>query len=289
MLFRRRMGTRAVRTEAERLETVEVDDSGQIRARSEVSVYLLRQPLPEGLFLDMVLLPAGTFPMGSPHAQGHRDEEPQHLVHVEAFYLSQTTVTQKQWKAVMRKLHPCRGKGMDFPVDRVSWFDAQRFCARLSRLTGRDYRLPGEAEWEYACRAGTLTDFAYGNMITTDLANYVGLHVYNDGPRGIYRHGPVLPRSFPPNGFGLFDMHGNLDEWCLDRWHEDYVGAPRDAEPWISGGTQEQVIRGGSWHDPPVLCRSASRLKLNPADGEDFMGMRVACSFRPDEKQGWAP
>ena len=176
----------------------------------------------------------------------------------------------------MGKLHPCRGRGPDFPVDRVSWFDSQRFCEKLARLTGQPYRLPSEAEWEYACRAGSVTDFAFGEMITTDLANYVGLRAYRDGPIGIYRHGPIPPGSFPPNRFGLFDMHGNLDEWCLDTWHRDYGGAPLDAEAWIRGGTQERVIRGGSWHDPPDLCRSSSRLKLNPADGEDFMGIRVA-------------
>ena len=282
MLFRSRVVPRVVQTESQTLETVQVDDTGLIKAKSQVSVTLLRQPLPDGSSLDMVLLPAGTFLMGSPHAQGHRDEEPQHLVHVNAFYLSQTTITQRQYKAVMKKLHPCRGKGLDFPVDRVSWFDAQGFCMKLSKCTGRDYRLPAEAEWEYACKAGTFTDFTYGNMITTDLANYVGLHTYRDGPEGIYRHGPIPPRGFPPNKFGLFDMHGNLDEWCLDTWHENYVAAPIDAAPWIREGTTERVIRGGSWHDPPLLCRSASRLKLDPADGEDFMGIRIALSLRTE-------
>jgi formylglycine-generating enzyme required for sulfatase activity len=214
-----------LQTTSESLETVEVDDAGVIEGRARITVTVLRQPLPEDSFLDMVMLPAGTFSMGSPHAEGHRDEEPQHIVHIGAFCLSQTTITQKQWKAVMKKLHPCRGKSIEHPVDRVSWNDAQRFCAKVCKLSGQDYRLPSEAEWEYACRAGTITDFAYGNMITTDLANYVGLHTYQDGPVGIYRHGPVPSKSFPPNAFGLFDMHGNLDEWCADTWHEDYVDA----------------------------------------------------------------
>ncbi len=104
----------------------------------------------------------------------------------------------------------------------------------------------------------------------------MGWHAYKNGPTGDYRHGPVTPGSFPPNAFGLYDMHGNLMEWCQDRWHEDYTGAPTGGEAWMRGGTEERVIRGGSWHDPPDLCRSASRLKLMPSEGEDFMGFRVA-------------
>lgn len=276
--FKPRAGASPIQAETEIFETVEVDDAGSIRSKEQVRIGLFRQALPDGLFLDMALIPAGTFLMGSPHVKGHRDEEPQHFVNVGAFYLSQTTVTQAQWKAVMKRLHPCRGQGPGSPVDRVSWFDAQKFCERLSGLSGRDYRLPSEAEWEYACRAGTSTDFSCGNMITTDLANYVGLHAYQDGPTGIYRHGPIPAKRFPPNRFGLFDMHGNLDEWCADTWHEDYTGAPLNGEPWIRGGTQERVIRGGSWHDPPGLCRSSARLKLSPSEGEDFMGLRVALS-----------
>jgi len=277
--FKPRTVTTPIQTETVTLETVDVDESGSACTRSQLSVSVFHQPLPDGLTLDMVLVPGGTFCMGSQHAKGHRDEEPQHFVHLRPFFLSQTTVTQRQWKAVMKNLHPCRGKGPDFPADRVSWFAAQRFCQKLTKLTGSDYRLPSEAEWEYACRAGTLSDFAFGNMITTDFANYVGLHSYQGGPKGVYRHGPIEPKSFPPNKLGLFDMHGNLDEWCSDTWHQDYLGAPLDGQAWIRGGTEERVIRGGSWHDPPVLCRSASRLKLNPSDGEDFTGIRVALSL----------
>ena len=261
------------------LETVRVNDTGVEDTRRSVSVKLFRERLPDGSFISMVSVPAGTFAMGSAHHKGHRDEEPLHYVKVGSFFLSQTTVTQSQWKAVMKRLPPCRGKGLDFPVDRVSWFDANAFCERLSKTARKPYRLPSEAEWEYACRADSNTDFAFGNMMTTDYANYVGVHRYLDGPTGVYRHGPIPSGSFPPNSFGLYDMHGNLWEWCADTWHEDYVGASLNAEPWVRGGTEERVLRGGSWHDPPDLCRSSSRLKLKPTEGEDFVGVRIALSM----------
>ena len=246
--------------------------------REEITIRLLQQTLPDDVTLAMVQIPAGNFLMGSPRTQGDPDEQPAHTVRIEGFFMSQITITQRQWKSIMKKLLPCRGKGLDLPVDRVSWLDAQRFCEKLTKTTQRPYRLPSEAEWEYACRAGTLTDFAYGDMITTDLANYVGWHAYKDGPTGEYRHGPIQAGLFAPNRFGLYDMHGNLSEWCADTWHANYVGAPSDGQPWLRGGTAERVLRGGSWHDPPGLCRSAARLKLMPSEGEDFVGFRVALS-----------
>ena len=135
MVFRPRSVAGPIQEETETLETVVADDRGLVTARPRVSVCRFRQPLPDGLFLEMIRVPTATFPMGSPHSQGHRDEEPQHLVTVRSFYFSQTTVTQSQWKVVMGRLHPCRGKGLDFPVDRLSWFDSQRFCEKLARLT----------------------------------------------------------------------------------------------------------------------------------------------------------
>jgi formylglycine-generating enzyme required for sulfatase activity len=277
MLMSRAFTANAV-TESNEVETIEVDDSGVVVSRPRIPIKVFRQALVDGVWIDMVLVPGGTFSMGSPHSKGHLDEEPQRIVHVRDFHLGQVTITQQQWHAVMKKAHPCRGKGPENPVDRVSWNDAQRFCEKLSKLSKLSYRLPSEAEWEYACRAGSSGDFSWGNMITTKLANYVGLHAYMNGPKGEYRHGPIRSKQFPPNRFGLYDMHGNLDAWCMDSWHENYTAAPLDFEPWIRGGTEEKVIRGGSWHDPPTLCRSAARLKLNPSEGEDFMRMRVALS-----------
>lgn len=266
------------------LETVQVNDAGVIETREQVSVHVFHQQLPDGVIVNMVSLPPGAFMMGSVHGKGYPDEEPVHFVHIQGFLLSQATITQRQWKSVMNKLPPCRCKGLDLPVDRVSWHDAQAFCRRLSKITGRPYRLPSEAEWEYACRAGSQADFTYGNMITTDLCNYVGLHTYQNGPQGIYRHVSTPAGTFPPNRFGIYDMHGNLDEWCMDTWHDSYVGAPSDGNPWIHGGTDERVVRGGSWHDPPNLCRSASRLKMAPSEGDDLVGIRIALSFPADAR-----
>ncbi|MFH1086904.1 MAG: formylglycine-generating enzyme family protein, partial [Chloroflexota bacterium] len=171
--------------------------------------------------------------------------------------------------------------GAQRPADRISWRDAQAFCARLAALTGRAYRLPSEAEWEYACRAGTTTPFCYGPTITTDLANYEGDYTYRTEPQGVYRHATTDVGSFPPNAWGLADMHGNVWEWCADAWHPNYDGAPTDGQPWTEARaagrqTAYRVLRGGCWHDPPGLCRSAARLRALPGQGEDYYGFRVA-------------
>jgi len=180
---------------------------------------------------------------------------------------------------VMGSLPPCRGQGASRPVDRVSWHDAMSFCKRLAALTGRSYRLPSEAEWEYACRAETITPFSCGETLTTDLANYCGEHTFRSEPKGVYRHGTTDVGSFPPNTYGLYDMHGNVWEWCADAWHDDYVAAPVNAGAWTGAHDTHnpaRVLRGGCWHDPPGLCRSAARLKQDAREAEDFFGLRVA-------------
>jgi formylglycine-generating enzyme required for sulfatase activity len=136
--------------------------------------------------------------------------------------------------------------------------------------------MPSEAEWEYACRARTTTPFYFGETITTDLANYVGEFVYRSEPKGIYRHETTEVGSFPPNAFGICDMHGNIWEWCEDTWHNNYLGAPADGKVWEIQAGLNRVLRGGCWHDPPDLCRSAVRLKHVLNEGEDFFGFRVA-------------
>jgi len=214
--------------------------------------------------------------MGSRVGHGYDDERPQHCVRISPFLVSKHPVTQGQWKAVLGGLPPCRCTGARRPVDRVSWHDARAFCERLSGRMGRAYRLLGEAEWEYACRAGSMTPFYFGETITTDLANYVGEYIYRSEPRGIYRHETTEVGSFPPNTFGLYDMHGNVWEWCADTWHDNYVGAPADGSVWESRAGSQRVLRGGCWHDPPGLCRSAARLKHVPHEGEDYFGFRVA-------------
>ena len=155
------------------------------------------------------------------------------------------------------------------------------FCQALSarpeeKRAGRVYRLPTEAEWEYACRAGTNTPFWPGETLTTELANYVGERAYGAGPKGIYRHETTDVGSFPPNAFGLYDMHGNVWEWCADAWHDNYRGAPATAQSWEGAAASGyRVGRGGSWHDGPDLCRCAARLRLRADEGDDFFGFRI--------------
>ena len=150
------------------------------------------------------------------------------------------------------------------------------FCEKLSELTGRTYRLPSEAEWEYACRAETTTPFHFGPTITTDLANYDGNYTYGNGPKGTYRQQTTDVGSFPPNAFGLYDMHGNVWERCQDVWHENYEGAPTDGSAWLEGGDQSwRVLRGGSWFGSPDVCRSANRFRFPRDDILGNVGFRV--------------
>jgi formylglycine-generating enzyme required for sulfatase activity len=151
----------------------------------------------------------------------------------------------------------------------------------LSQHTGRDYRLPSEAEWEYACRAGTQTPFYFGETITTDLANYRGTRVYGRGKKGEYREKTTDVGSFPANGFGLFDMHGNVWEWCADDWHGNYEGAPDDGSAWIDNEDRtkaDKLLRGGSWLYVPRGCRSAIRVRRRPDVTYRNLGYRVACA-----------
>ncbi|NCR42727.1 MAG: formylglycine-generating enzyme family protein, partial [Microcystis aeruginosa W13-11] len=186
----------------------------------------------------------------------------------------------------------------DRPVERVNWYDAVEFCARLSKLTGKEYRLPSEAEWEYACRAGTTTPFYFGETITGELANYNAGYTYADEPKGEYRGQTTPVGQFPPNAFGLYDMHGNVWEWCLDPWHESYQDKTRtDSEVWDEEQSAEQylldknnviqllsdkrtrVLRGGSWVNAPRNCRSAYRNRVIPDIRNIYIGFRVVCRF----------
>jgi formylglycine-generating enzyme required for sulfatase activity len=258
-------------------EAVTVNAQGQVIHRQLHKAGQFIQELAKAVTLALIVIPEGRFLMGARATEaGYADERPQHSVRVPSFLMGMVPVTQEQWQAVMGWLPPCRCQGARRPVDRVSWHAAREFCERLSSQTGRQYRLPSEAEWEYACRARTTTPFSCGETITTDLANYVGEHTYLAEPPGIYRHATTEVGSFPPNAFGLYDMHGNVWEWCADAWHADYVGAPSDGSVWESQRASFRVLRGGCWHDPSGLCRSATRLKHAPGEGEDFFGLRVA-------------
>jgi formylglycine-generating enzyme required for sulfatase activity len=246
----------------------------------------------------MVAIPAGTFMMGSPDDEIDRlsSEGPQHEVSVLAFFMSKYPITQAQWRFVAELPQvnqelapdPSQYKGDKRPVEKVSWHHAVEFCARLSAHTNRDYRLPSEAEWEYACRAGTTTPFHFGETITTDLANYRGTDnkeynwsgSYGQGPKGEYREETTPVDHFAiANAFGLCDMHGNVWEWCADHWHDSYEGAPTDGSVWLSDDEDAaRVIRGGSWDLNLRYCRSASRLSYIPREANVIIGFRIVCS-----------
>ena len=237
---------------------------------------------------EMVRIPGGSFMMGSlKDEEGHDESEsPLHTVNVPPFFMGRYPVTQAQWRAVAvlkpvereLKVDPSNFKGDKRPVEQVSWDDAIEFCARLSAHTGREYRLPTEAEWEYACRAGTTTPFHFGDMITTEVANYNG-SAYADGPDGDNRQQttPVDHFGFA-NAFGLSDMHGNVWEWCQDQWHDNYDDAPKDGSPWLTKDSEaSRVIRGGSCLSNPWYCRSASRNFNQPGNRYNNLGFRVVC------------
>jgi formylglycine-generating enzyme required for sulfatase activity len=177
--------------------------------------------------------------------------------------------------------NPAYFKGNNRPVENVSWDDAVRFCQKLSQRTGKNYRLPSEAEWEYACRAGTKTPFSFGDNITTDLVNYDGTYPYKSAPKGKYREQTTDVGTFPPNAFGLYDMHGNVWEWCEDDWHENYIDAPTDGSAWNSqSGSNTKLLRGGSWFNLAGSCRSADRGRDSRDDRYFNFGFRVVSSFR---------
>ncbi|NES18423.1 MAG: SUMF1/EgtB/PvdO family nonheme iron enzyme [Symploca sp. SIO3E6] len=258
-------------------------------SRSQAEYFI--DDLGNGVMLEMVAIPGGTFMMGSPDTDKRKssDERSQHLVTVQPFYLGKFTVTQEQWRAVAAlprvsndlDSEQSHFKGNNLPVERVFWYDAVEFCARISIQTGRTYRLPSEAEWEYACRAGTTTPFHFGKTITTDLANYDGNSVYGSGFKGEYRRKTTPVGNFKvANAFGLYDMHGNVWEWCQDHWHRNYDGAPTDGSAWLGGDDNDRcrLLRGGSWNSYPVKCRSACRsLYIPDFSHKVYIGFRVVC------------
>jgi formylglycine-generating enzyme required for sulfatase activity/RES domain-containing protein len=277
-----------------------------------------QEPLGAEVALEMVPIPAGEFLMGSSEDEpwGRNDERPKHLVRLEPFSLARTPITQAQWRQVAswqplpaerwgKELNPDPSyfqnrQGNDKsdirlfvteantdnrPVEKVSWLDAMEFCSRLSQRTGRSYALPSEAQWEYACRAGTTTPFHFGDTISPELANYDGNYAYGNGPTGIYREQTTTVGMFPANAWGLHDMHGNVWEWCLDEWHENYYGSPTDGSAWVDYGEGEKsnelgkirLLRGGSWYSIPRYCRSVFRVYFHPDFRINVIGFRVCC------------
>ncbi len=277
--------------------TIELKKLGWPKQKTELSIKKKQkqaqqfiEDLGNGIQLEMVAIPGGSFMMGLPKNEpGRREtESPQHQVTVPPFLLGKYPVTQAQWQVVAAlpqvnqelKPNPSRFEGANRPVERVSWHDAVEFCNRLSNHTQRPYRLPSEAEWEYACRAGTTTPFHFGETITTDLANYDGNYIYGDGVKGIRKGETTEVGSFKiANEFGLYDMHGNVWEWCQDDWHNNYEDAPTDGSAWISNKAKiNKLLRGGSWNYGPDYCRSAYRDDSYLDDVSNDLGFRVVCS-----------
>lgn len=256
--------------------------------RKKLTVSFFRECLDDSTSFEMMQIPAGHFKMGSPSTEtGHDEsEEPRHEVDIQEFWLGKFPVTQAEWTIVSQfpqvsielKSHPALFSGEQRPVESISWHEAVEYCKRLSNYSKRTYRLPTEAEWEYACRAGTTTPFHFGETITSDLANYAGSETYGDGPKGEFREETTDVGTFPPNAYGLHDMHGNVLEWCADHWHDNYKGAPFYGQAWIEDGDDsKRVARGGSWFNYPANCRSACRYYITPAARDDSFGFRVVC------------
>ncbi|MEH1951575.1 MAG: SUMF1/EgtB/PvdO family nonheme iron enzyme [Nostoc sp.] len=265
-------------------EVVTVNTKGKPINRSQQRAEFFSENLGNGVVLEMVAIPGGKFLMGSPENEPERSysESPQHTVTVQPFFMGKFPVTQSQWTivAALKKVNidlnpePSNFKGANRPVEQVSWDHAIEFCARLSNKTVKTYRLPSEAEWEYACRARTTTPFYFGETITADLANYNGNYTYGAGAMGEYREQTTDVGKFLPNPFGLFDMHGNVLEWCQDAWHENYNKAPIDGSPWMSDNNS-RLLRGGSWGDYPKYCRSGFRFKHVSVNTFLNVGFRV--------------
>jgi eukaryotic-like serine/threonine-protein kinase len=275
-------------------ETVNLNDRGIVQQRQQSTAKGFIEELGGNVSIGMLRIPAGKFMMGQTAAEKQQllkaygeerykqyftDEFPQHEVQVPEFYMGQNLVTQAQWQAIMGS-NPSKFKGdAKLPVDSVSWLDAMDFCQKLSQKTGRTYRLPSEAEWEYACRAGTATPFAFGEAISPATVNYNGNYPYGNAAKGEYREKTTLVGSFPANAFGLHDMHGNLWEWCLDEWVDNYNNAPVDGSPRgdikSRANDKQRLLRGGSWYINANFCRSAYRLPDAASYRDGIIGFRL--------------
>lgn len=233
--------------------------------------------------MKLVLIPAGEFLMGSPDHEEDRDsdEGPQHIVRItRPFFLGAYAVTQGNYETVVGE-NPSKFHGhCDYPVEQVSWWDAAHFCDRLFQTDGRNYRLPTEAEWEYACRAGTSTPFAFGDHLSSETdANYCGTCHYGGVLGGPYLKAPTSVGAYRANAWGLHDMHGNIREWCSDRYDEDYYASSPKEDPSGPPYGECRVQRGGGWASFPGLCRSASRSRLESTKKNEWLGFRVAMTL----------
>jgi len=225
-------------------------------------------------------IPPGQFMMGSPEDEPERFEweGSQHPVIIESgFWLFDTAVTQALWLAVMGENPSHFSDNDQLPVEMVSWEDCQQFIGKLNGVIPElNLSLPSESQWEYACRALIEMPFAFGQNITTELANYDGNQPYANGAKGEFRERTVAVKKFKPNAWGLWQMHGNVWEWTQDLWHESYEGAPRNGTAWELGDGARRVVRGGSWRNGGRFLRSASRSRSGPGDSSSNLGFRCA-------------
>lgn len=295
---------------------ITVDASGKVINRRSVQVqYFVEDKISlpsDAKAIEMALIPAGKFRMGMPSQEKQivlesalkhdinwgdvnvdQSTPIQNINFAKAFYVSRYAVTQVQWFAVMGRDYDKDGfkkrfgklynkfKGDNRPMVSVSWNDAKAYCSKLSELTSRSYRLPTESEWEYSCRAKTTTPFYFGETITSDLVNHHGTYPYANAADGNYRQVTTDVGSFPPNEWGLYDMHGNTEEWCEDVWHENYNGIPQDGSAWLNSGDQQdrlRPLRGGDWDSLASKCRSAKRSGYPVTAAYETIGFRVAAS-----------
>ena len=271
-------------------DTIRVNQRGQEVERRRQTAEYCTENIGNGIVLEMVSIPGGTFLMGSLETEFGRlkNEAPQHSVTLKPFLMGKYPITQAQWEVVASlpkvhrelELNPSHFQGANRPVEQVPWHDAVEFCDRLAKKTGHEYRLPTEAEWEYACRAGSTTPFHFGETITPQLANYDCKYSYRSAPKGTFRKQTTSVGYFPfSNAFGLFDMHGLIWEWCLDYWHESYDNAPTDGSTWLTNSNNNsRVLRGGSWYNDPLSCRSAYRYSWDGNDKVNRVGFRIVCT-----------
>ena len=242
---------------------------------------------------EMVVVPAGSFMMGSPSSEVGRynDEGPVHRVTMaRPFAVGVYEVTFDEWDACVagggcKRHHRPRDRGWGrgrYPVISETWKAVQRYVEWLSRKTGEKYRLLSESEWEYVARGGTTGPFHTGATISTSQANYNGRYTYGSGRKGEYRRRTIPVGRFPANDFGLHDVHGNVWEWTMDCWNESYAGAPADGSAWARGGDcSQRVLRGGSWIDRPRNLRSANRSRKATGTQGSYYGFRVARTLTP--------
>jgi formylglycine-generating enzyme required for sulfatase activity len=245
-----------------------VDNTGAIVKQTTHEARCLTIDINNGMTLKMVYIPGGTFLMGG-----------YHQVTIQPFYMGKYAITQEQYLSIIGD-NPSNFKGDNRPVERVSWDDAQVFIRGLSIRTTYVFRLPSESEWEYACRAGTTTKFYFGETITPELVNYDGNFTHGKAAKGKYRQETTPVGSFPPNQFGLCDMHGNVWEWCMDNYLIDLSESPNNGSAWLSNEDNfNHMMRGGSWRDHPSYCSSGTRNVSLPVSQWGPLGFRVVCEI----------